>query len=181
MDKIENMNIEDFVKQMMEIKPDELRLVNEGFTETHISVIRNNFIILPRSSDFNDVGRNLVETLIEKYFAEYIRFGDFSFLKEIKEIGRFKVFGASSYSFLAISPLGEILELDIEENSLLNRVAENSEFFLRALVCVSELFSKRLQGLVDRSDDIINNEYLSKVVEFAGGKKYLNFYRQLIY
>ena len=174
------MKIEDFINQMAKIKPNENKLIEEGFSGVHLSVIKSNFIILPKKSVSIHIYPTLVETLVKNFEAEFIRFGDFTFLKDIKLIDNFKIFGVSSYSFLAIASSEEILEIDNEELSIVNRCAENSKSFLRALICVSDLLSKRLQGLVAMEDHGTSNEYLAKATELAGGKKYLNFYKSIL-
>ena len=176
------MTTQQFVNALAAIAPDTRRLKEEGFEGIHLELIQKNYLLQKKtSSQSRDHEENSLTTLLKEYQAQYIRFDDYAFYEEIIAVNDLTVFAESSGSILGYTTThGEIVEYDRDELSLLYSCAKDSEHFLEAIYHLLELISKRLQGLVNRDDAEVNEQYVKKCTESAGGQKYTRFFRMLI-
>lgn len=123
--------------------------------------------------------------LIENFQSEKITFGDYGFLKgEIYIKNDLNIFCYSSHSFLAYKdPKSEIVEYDndLDNTHVIHYCAQNCVAFLKAIICLLEMYSLRLQGSIQRNDIEKNLIFLNRCILNAGGEKYSEFYKSIIF
>jgi hypothetical protein len=125
--------------------------------------------------------KTLIFELFKTYDPLYLRFGDFSFYNDISQSKGLFIFAGSSSSYLTFKNSdSKVIEYDRDEWAFLNYCAKNTTAFLQALLPMFEMYSLRFQKIIDSDDEKINNEYLEKCVQAAGGSKYKRFYKNII-
>jgi hypothetical protein len=173
------MDLQDYIDELKRIKPSEELLLNAGFKTIPTDIIKN--YVLDRKESGNSIVDDLMFDLFSNYDPQYLRFADYSFYKEIKQINGSFIFAGSSYSELGFTTKeGEVIEYDRDEWSILNYCAKNTESFLEALLPIFEMYSFRFQNIIDTEDTQINNEYIDKCTTTAKGNKYKRFYKGII-
>jgi hypothetical protein len=175
------MQLDDFIKQLEDLKPSEDLLLKNGFTNIPYDIIKNYVLDRKKETHKNYNTDGIIGELFNDYDTQYITFGDFNFYKEIKNINGYFVFAGSSDSELAFeNPESEVIEYDHEEWSVLTYCAKDTESFLKALLPLFDMYSLRLQKLISRKDKEVNERYLEKCIQSAGGSKYKRFYKNII-
>jgi hypothetical protein len=175
------MQLDDFIKQLEEFLPSEDLLIKSGFTSIPNDIIKN-YDLDKKIETYpgSHQGALLIE-LFNKYDTQYISFGDFNFYKEIQSVNNNYVFAGSSDSELAFGNSdSEVVEYAREEWSIINYCAKDTGCFLKALLPLFDMYSLRLQKLINRKDKEANGRYLEKCVQAAGGNKYRRFYENII-
>jgi len=175
------MNIEYFIAELKKMEPSEALMIQEGFTGLPNSIMRN-YDLEKKEPSMKKEERNVLYVLFNEYDLQFLRFQDFSFDKNISEINGINKFCSSSGTFLGFQyDHDEVVEYDFEELSIVNYCAKNIDSFLASLLKVFELQSLRLQGLVVMDDEKTNNSFFEKCVSEAGGVRYSNFFKNIIY
>jgi hypothetical protein len=167
------MNAEQFVLELKKLLPHgEYYMSN--YSEL-VDIDKKQYFLIKKNS-LPTTG-NAILDLINNYDCFYLRFGDFTFEKEVNNINGFQVFCGSSETYLGFKDLdGEVLEFDWDENSELGACAINSECFLKAILVLHEFYTGISMGIINN-----NEPYIKKCCEVAGGIRYETFYRQLIH
>ncbi|MEP6612127.1 MAG: hypothetical protein ABJA76_09595 [Mucilaginibacter sp.] len=176
------MTLEQYIQSLQNIKPSEKKLLQSGFTEVPLHIIKNYVLEKKGNADINhNFPDSLIFNLFNTYDTWYLRFADFTFNREIVERDGLFIFGDSSSSELCFKSFdSEVMEIDHDEHTVLEYCAKDTESFLKALLFIFELYALRFQNLADVGDDIVNQKCLNDCVEAAGGIRYKRFYRDII-
>ncbi|MFB9844038.1 hypothetical protein [Mucilaginibacter ginsenosidivorans] len=176
------MKIKEYLQELIKIKPSDELLLMAGFDEIP-DYITKGYKLDPKLNDYLSTNlTGLIFELFRNYDPQYISFGDFVFYEKIKNKNGGYIFAGSSYSELAfVDVTSEVIEYDRDEWSVLNRCAVNTDSFLLALLPLLELYSLRLQDIIEVDDYAKNMEYLNKCTFFAGGDSYKRFFKNLIF
>ena len=179
------MDVITFVKKLESIKP--LKDVYfKNYNELMPDVFEKKYIL--KEKVFNSLNQveigDIIQELVMKYDVVRLSFGDFQFIQPIKTIEKKHIFCYSSGSFLAYSsPFDEVVEYDNDSDDfpIMDYCAKDCESFLAAILQMKELFSLRIQGLVELDDVGTNTKFIRKCADIAGGQKYARFYKGIIF
>lgn len=175
------MNLSEYTKILESIAPSEKKLIENGFKNMYPFII-NSFLLVEKTSIIDNYDDNLIFSLFRKYHVKDIQFNDFSFYPEITSKNGYFVFARSSYSDLGFKEIStQVIEFDREEWSILSYCSQNAESFLIALLSILELYSLRFQGIISPDNDDENEKYLNKSIIAAGGIKYKQFLKEIVY
>lgn len=170
----------EFIERLKEICPSRSNLIREGFEGRFLDVISSGYNLPLKDSTSLHSGEGIIIGLVNDYDVSYIRFGDYSFEKDIiTNNENSKVFCTSSGTYIAIEPLnGDIVEFDKDDNSLIQRCALNEVCFLNSLLFILQLKSLKLQGETSSNWQNFVDNLFAKAIEASGGNMYKNFLKQ---
>ena len=144
------MNAEEFVFELNNLLPHG-EYYHSNYSEKIIDFYKKQYSLVKKKSLPNT--GNIILDLINNYDCFYLRFGDFSFEKEVINKNGLQVFCGSSGTYLGFKGLdGEILEFDWDENSEFGACAINSECFLKAILVISKFYSNVFMGLINENN-----------------------------
>jgi hypothetical protein len=165
------MNLEFFITRLKEMKPSQ-KVFQEGY------LLKKRRVTTNQAFEKGDI----IAELINKFETMHLQFGDYSFADALKEYQGAKVFCNSSGTFLAyFSPYEEVIEYSRDEEIILNHCAKDSASFLEAILHIQEMYALRLDDSIEVDDNTVNNQFLNKCVNSAGGSKFAPFYESIIF
>lgn len=175
-----NSAIENFINGLEELKASNSELPNfvlEMFTIEEKKHSKEHLI-------FNKE-LMLLEELILNYSMNNISFADYGLNSQLEEINEDLIgFATSSHSVLGFSSKKndqEIYEYDRENLTPLYPVALNQEAFLNAILVLMEMYSKKYSEPSIEKKKEFEKVFFPLVVEKAGGDKYSNFFKHVIF
>ncbi len=179
------MNVENYVKKLVELSPSIKALEARKLSVKLIEMYSSSLILIPNNEKIKE--DNPIIHIIKNYDISQFCIIDFRFLQESNQVSDYLIFGESEADSMAITDYGEIVKIlytDVGEYELDNSweithitpCSKNSETFLEALKIAAELQSRRFSGDVKGNDFEKNQSYAERCITVSGGEKYRQFW-----
>ncbi len=179
------MNVLAYIDKLKKLNPTRDELIQSGILEELVDRFANLFSIELFNANIDD--QNPVLSITKNCNTANFTIFHFNFLREVKEILQFSIFGENEADSVAINNnTGEIVDIlytdigdyelgDIDELTHITPVAFDQESFLEALYLAAKLSVKIIknEGALKSK---INIDYAEKCIIKAGGEKYRQFW-----